>query len=338
MADKQARKYQLTENHKEHNGLSHNQIKEICFTKFKSFRYGALVDEIGTNQTHHTHIFLCFDSPVRFSSIKKWFQTSHIETCKGSIEQNLDYLRKSGKWSCTSKSETTIEGTFEEFGDRPPENKGKRSDLEELYHMIVDEELSNAEIIRINQDYILEIDKLDKIRTIHLQEKFKGKRRLDLEVIYIYGSTGSGKSRDILDEFGDENVYRVTDYLHPFDHYSCESVLVFEEFRSSLPLKDMLNYLDIYPLTLQARYNNKYACYNKVFICTNWKLEKQYSDFQHSDAESWSAFLRRIHKIKKYSENDIITFNSVTDYFNHFNDFLSVETLVKTEKLNIPFK
>lgn len=150
------------------------------------------------------------------------------------------------------------------MGKQTPENLGKDKDLETLYHMVVDEGLSNAEIIRLNNDYIMQIDKLDKIRTTYLQEKFKGERRLDLEVTYVFGATGTGKSRRILDEFGDANVYRITDHDHPFDHYSCESVLVFEEFWSSLPLSDMLNYLDIYPITLKARYANKYACFSRI--------------------------------------------------------------------------
>lgn len=277
--DKQARKYQLTDNHRDNICvLPHDVIKETLFVKFKTFQFGAMADEKGKNGVHHTHIFCCFSAPVRFSMMKKYFPTAHIESAKGTIEENLKYLKKEGKWAKTEKSDTTISGTYEEFGERPPENKGKRKDLEDLYHMIVDEELSNAEILALNQDYIMEIDKLDKLRTIHLQEKFKGTRRLDIDVTYVFGVTGSGKSKDILDEYGDENVYRVTDYDHPFDGYCCESVIVFEEFRSSLPLKDMLNYLDIYPIQLKARYNNKYACYTKVYLCTNWKLEKQYRE------------------------------------------------------------
>lgn len=336
IADKQARKYQLTIN----NPLpdySHNKIKEICFTKFKSFRFGVMADEIGKNGTYHIHLFICFDNPLRFSTIKKNFVTAHIEVARGSIEQNIEYITKSSKWASTEKAETSIDGTFEEFGDKPPENKGKNRDMEELYNMIVVEELSNADIIRINNDYIMQIDKLDKIRTMHLQEKFKGTRRLDIKVSYVQGVTGSGKSRNILDTYGDGNTYRVTDMLHPFDQYNCEPVIVFEEFRSSLPLNDMLNYLDIYPIQLQARYANKYACYNRVFLCTNWKLEKQYEEIQRQDPESWKAFLRRIHEVRDYTTNGVITYNSVNEYMNRSRDFISIEKISNEEQLEIPF-
>ncbi|WP_038278663.1 hypothetical protein [Lacrimispora celerecrescens] len=336
--DKQSRKYQLTINNPTDSCFSHDKIKEYLVTRFKSFEYGAMCDEIGEQGTPHTHIFICYRSPVRFSMIKKHFPTAHIEAVAGSIEQNIDYLKKEGKWAETAKAETSVPGTFEEWGDRPPENLGKDKDLEALYHMVVDEGLSNAEIIRLNNDYIMQIDKLDKIRTTYLQDKFKGERRLDLSVEYTFGSTGAGKSRGILDEFGDANVYRVTDYDHPFDHYSCEPVLVFEEFRSSLPLSDMLNYLDIYPITLKARYANKYACFSRIFIVTNWELEKQYAERQITDKESFQALLRRIHKVKHYvSKDEVIIYDSVDDYLNRNNKFIPIKKLSKEEQLEIPF-
>lgn len=37
------------------------------------------------------------------------------------------------------------------------------------------------------------------------------------------------------------------------------NTLVFEEFHSQIPIGDMHNYLDIYPLMLPARYNDKVA-------------------------------------------------------------------------------
>ena len=131
-----------------------------------------------------------------------------------------------------------------------------------------------------------------------------------------------GKSRDILDTFSDECVFRITNYRHPFDGYNCEPVIVFEEFRNSIPLGDMLQYLDIYALSLPARYSDKYACYTHVFICSNWSLEQQYKEIQDSHSESWNAFLRRIHKVKEYTDNGVIEYSSVHDYFEQKNNFV----------------
>ena len=78
----------------------------------------------------------------------------------------------------------------------------------------------------------------------------------------------------------------------------------------------MLNYCDIYPIVLPARYANKYACYNTVYIVSNWLLEEQYSDIQITQRTSWEAFLRRIKKVivfRKNGEKDV--YDSTAAYF-----------------------
>lgn len=106
-----------------------------------------------------------------------------------------------------------------------------------------------------------------------------------------------------MDSFGYANVYKVTNYEHPFDRYNGEPVLLLDEFRSSLPFGDMLQYLDIYPCRLPARYADKIACYDKVFIVSNIPLSKQYPNIQVEDSESWNALVRRINKITQFTRN-----------------------------------
>lgn len=144
-------------------------------------------------------------------------------------------------------------------------------------------------------------------------------------MVYISGSTGTGKTRGVLEKNGYANVYRVTDYLHPFDSYSGQPVIAFDEFRSSLRIKEMLLFCDIYPIELPSRYTNKYACYNKVYIISNWSLEKQYNEVQREDKESWEAFLRRIHKVVVYRKNgEIKEYASVAEYMNR-DEFVELD-------------
>jgi len=267
--------------------------------------------------------------------IKKYFPEAHIERVKGTVSDNVLYIKKEGKWESNGlKQETKIAGSFEEYGTQPPDSKGKRWDMSELYQMVLDD-MTNAEILAVNQDYILQIDKIDKVRTTVLTERFKGTVRLDLEVVYISGLTGAGKTRGVLEENGYANVYRVTDYLHPFDGYNCQPVIAFDEFRSSLKLREMLLYCDIYPVELPSRYSNKFACYNKVFIISNWTLEQQYSEKQRIDRESWQALLRRIHKVIHYeSAENVKVYSSAKEYFERETKFLP---LSEDEQEQIPF-
>ena len=320
--DIQRDKWQITINNPADHKMTHDKIKATFMQNFKTLEYFCMADEKGS--CYHTHIFVTFSSRVRFSKIKKHFPMAHIEACKGSVSDNIDYIKKSGKWENDKKHGTQIKGTYEESGTPPPDIKGTDEAYRELFEMIQNG-YNNIEILTQNTDYIRDIDKLDKVRTMILTERYKGTRRTDMQVTYISGVTGTGKTSSVLDEFGDANVYRVTDYDHPFDGYNCQSILLLDEFRSSLRIKDMLNFLDIYPLELPARYANKYACYEKVFIISNWTLEKQYSEVQKEDKESWDAFLRRIHKVKVFnSKTDIRTYDSVAEYMNRKEEFIKV--------------
>ena len=186
MADRQSRKYQLTINNPAENGLDHEQIK-LLLERQKGIVYFCMADEKGLEeQTPHTHVYIHFTSAVRFSHIKKLFPAAHIESVRGTAEENRAYVQKSGKWENDKKGDTRIDGTF------------------------------------------------------------------------------------------------------------------FDEFRSSLPIGDMLNYLDGYPVTLPARYANRVACFVTVYIICDIDLKHQYTNVQCGEPETWRAFLRRIHKVVEY--------------------------------------
>lgn len=176
--------------------------------------------------------------------------------------------------------------------------------------------MSTSEILEIDSQFVLQIDKIERARSLYLHNKFKTTRR-DLSVTYIYGPTGTGKTRSVMDYYGYDNVYRVTDYHHPFDTYDCEDVIVFEEFRSSISLGNMLNYLDIYPVKLPARYAPKQACYTEVYIISNQSLEEQYPELQRQYKRDYDAFLRRINYVEYVGAAYTQTY-TLDQYFSGF--------------------
>ena len=162
---------------------------------------------------------------------------------------------------------------------------------------MVKEGLSDYDILEQMPEAMLQLDKIQLTRQVIVQEKYKNSWR-DLTCVYIYGDTGTGKTRSVMEKYGYENVFRVTDYFHPFDNYRGQDVIIFEEFRSGFRIADMLNYLDGYPLELPCRYANKYACYTKVYIISNIPLSEQY---RNQPQESFNAFLRRINYVLHYT-------------------------------------
>lgn len=286
------RKYQITINNPVEKGFSHDAIKRIL-SKLNSCLYWCICDEIGQQGTPHTHVYAAFKNAVMFQTIQQRFYGAHIEDARGTHRENRDYIRKEGKHRETDKADTNLPDTFEESGELPAESERRVKQSEAILNMIEDG-ASDAEIVRTYPSALNHLPRIQQTRQALLADKFRRVRRTNLEVTYIWGATGVGKTRGILDKYGDENVYRVTNYKHPFDGYKSEPVIVFDEFRSSLPLADMLNYLDVYPLMLPGRYTDRVACYTRAFIVSNIPIERQYPIVQLEEPASYQAFLRRI--------------------------------------------
>lgn len=320
-----SRKWQITLNNPQPKGYTHEKIKAELHA-LKSLKDYCMSDEIGN--THHTHIYVCFSSPVRFSTLKNHFPQAHLEKAYGSSNENKDYIFKDGKWVNDKKKETNLADTHEEWGTLPEERQGARNDYAELYELI-QEGKSNFAIIDEKPDFINQLERIDRVRQIVQEEAFKEIFR-NLNVSYFYGETGSGKTRSVMEKFGYSNVYRITNYKNPFDQYQGQDVIVFEEFQSSIPINQMLIYLDGYPVALPCRYADKIACYTKVYILSNIDIREQYTDIQHHNHETWKAFLRRINTIKVFTQNDIKEY-TVKDYFDAFR------YLTEKELQEIPF-
>ena len=295
LTDKQSRKWQLTINNPLEKGVTHEIIQKKLET-IKSMVYYCLADESG--QTHHTHIYLVCSSAVRFSTLKTRFPAAHLEIARGTSEENRAYIAKSGKWQNDKKHSTAIPGSFAEWGEIPPERQGARNDLADLYDM-VKEGMSNFDIIEANPDYLLRLTDIERVRQMLRAQQYKNEFR-KLNVTYLWGWTGAGKTRSVMEKHGYGNVYRVTDYTHPFDTYAGQEVLLLDEFRGQFPIHEMLNLLDGYPLELPCRYANRIACFTVVYVVSNVNLYEQYQNTQREQPATWQALLRRIHYVTKF--------------------------------------
>lgn len=261
-----------------------------------------MADEIATTGTFHTHIFLYSKSPIRFSTVKNRFPTAHIEKAFGSAKDNRDYIRKEGKWAEDKKAETSVPGSFFEFGILPSECEEKDPKMFRLLQNVKDG-LSTTEIIDDTPSFAFKSRDIDVLRETYLSERYRTQNR-DITVTYLFGASGTGKTSGIYAKHPASEICRITDYNGKngvrFDAYHEQDVLVFEEFNSQIPIEAMLNYLDIYPLMLPARYTDRTACYTKVYITSNLSLSEQYIFERRNRPETWKAFVRRIHHVFAY--------------------------------------
>ena len=302
----QSRKFLLTINNPLDYGMNHDEIIDRA-QRFNP-DYFCLADEIAASVTPHTHVYLYSTAPMRWETVKGRFPTAHIDKASGSSKSNRDYIRKEGKWANTDKADTRVEGSFKDFGTLPNESEEKSPKMAQLIQYIKDG-LTNLEIIEIDPSYGFKTREIDLLRQQLMEEKYTRENR-NVVVHYIHGDSGTGKTRSIFDKHPATDICRITNYaprgVTQFDAYNGQPVIVFEEFHSQIPITAMLNFLDIYPVMLPARYYDRVACYTTVYITSNIPLEEQYPDTQKCKLETWNAFLRRIHTVTEFRKGGII--------------------------------
>jgi hypothetical protein len=286
-----SRKYQITINNPVEHGFSHDSIKQIL-SGFSGLDYWCMCDEVGSEGTPHLHVYCVFRNAVMFTTLQKRFYGSHIEPALGNNQENRDYIRKEGKWQDDAKKETNLSDTFEESGDLPQDRAEKGKETTAIYEM-VKQGASNFEILEAYPNAMNRLEKVDRARQTVLEDKYKNEFR-KLDVTYVWGKTDVGKTRSVMEKYGYPNVYRVTNYVHPFDAYKGQDVILFDEYRSNLLISDMIIYLDGYPVILPCRYADKQACFTKVYIISNIPSEQQYPNIQVEQPATWAAFMRRI--------------------------------------------
>lgn len=296
-----SRKYQLTINNPIEKGYDHEKIRNILDSSKP--KYYCYCDEIGKDGILHTHIYVYYENAVFFSTMKNRFPEAHIETAYGSSQENRDYIRKEGKYLDSEKKKTNHSETFKEYGEIPLDKATKNEKISDIVLEMIRDGATNLEIITEYPSYGTKIPHLDRMRQTILEEQYKKIFR-KVKVHYIYGKTGTGKTRSVMETYGYENVYHVTNYEHPFDNYSGEKVLLLDEFRDSLLIKALLQYIDGYPCRLPARYDDKIACFTEVYIVSNIDLLQQYRYIQVNEPETWNALIRRITDVTMFMRNE----------------------------------
>ena len=308
-------RYFLTINNPIEKGFSHKQIISTFVDHFKTLNYLCMVDEKGS--CFHTHIFVSFKGKVRASMLRTYFPGVHLDRCYASTEDNINYIKKTGKWlSNDTKQAQVIPDSFEEYGEKPKTIKSKVNFYQDLYQMVNDG-FTTREIIDSNPKYIPYIDKIEKIRQMIMMDQFKNKPIDHRTVIYVYGPSSVNKLDSVYTKHGYQSVYRISDMAHPFDSYTQEPVIVFDNFSSSITISDIIRYCSKYTTELPCRICNKPAYYNTIYILSNIPLEQQYPRLQRKDATSWNMFLKSINKVQVYDEEGNITeYDSAEDYLS----------------------
>jgi len=239
--------------------------------------------------TEHYQGYFEFTQPKWFTTIKKYLSKATIGV-DAHIEQRRA-KRTQARLYCMDE-ETRISPTYYEYGEFIED--GERTDLTDIMRDI-ENDISFYDLSKKHGNRFIRVMKWAKeYRQAYLENKYKRQFR-KMQVYYIYGSAGCGKTSYVFGKNGYDDVYRTTNYEFGWiDDYNGEKVLFLDEFRSSFKISEILDYLDGQPIRIRGRHFNRVACYDTVYIVSNIPLTEQYTKIQQSEPATWAAFLRRI--------------------------------------------
>lgn len=237
-------------------------------------RYGIFGREIGEkNHIPHIHIWLHYKSTRKWGKFSKMFPRANIQVGRGR-DQDQIYIKKDNK--------------FEEYGT--PEKQGERSDLKKIKECV---ELGG------NMNDILEIaENYQGIKMGEIILKYKEKKRdinPNLEVIWYYGKSGTGKTRKVFEE--NENVFCPTTYKW-WDGYDGEEIVLLDDWRPDwCSYKQLLGLTDIYPFRVETKGGSRQVKYKRIYI-TSHLAPKDY--YYGLDDDDYYQLERRITELREF--------------------------------------
>lgn len=250
------------------------------------FRFGMACHEVCPDtKREHVHIYVCYDSPKSFTTIRNASLGGHVEKCFGAHKDNVKYIMK-------DVTEANPLVWYE--GNEP--HQGQRLGSQELRSMSVVEVVESDP--RNHQAYLRARELL--VNGGLSLDDLNGK---SVEVYYIYGSSGCGKSvlaKELLKERMCEEEVAFVDmvkYKNEFWVGVCFGVFAFyDEFRDSdMKPSEFINFIDYNPQRMNIKGGYTLNRYRLIVITSIQGPNELYPNM--SLTEPRRQWLRRVHWI-----------------------------------------
>lgn len=238
----------------------------------------------GKDKTPHVQGYCELKKQTAFSTIKKMIPKAHIEKRKGNSKEASDYCKK--------------EGDYKEYGiiSKP----GKRNDL---VRIVTEKETSIKKLVKDGH-----VDNYQQLKFAESLLKYSNVKRNpinEVNVIWIWGESGSGKTRaamDYMKDIEEPYIWRNSQGKW-FDGYDGESTLILDDLRpNDISWTSLLAILDRYPCKVEYKGGSREMLATHIIITCINDPKTFHNRTNNSHNEPIEQLLRRIkatvHKTK----------------------------------------
>jgi len=276
-------------------------FRNVCFTlnnpvdmimfDHEEMEYLVYQEEISDSGTYYFQGYCEFTNRVRLSKAKALLGGNevHLEARRGTQKQAIDYCKDEKKRVAHS----------EPYEDGEPRSQGKRNDLEGFKDAVMAGDRLR-DLIHDHPGVIARYSKFYQTLTMINRPV----RSTDLVVTLHIGDTGLGKTRAVMDEFGDDpSFYRtpLTNGSLWFDGYDGHTTVLLDDFTgasSHVTLSTLLQLLDRYPVYVPTKGGHAWWMPDALHVTTNI-LPRDWYKWENR-AEQYKALARRFHRVYLY--------------------------------------
>lgn len=165
---------------------------------------------------------------------------AHIEQRRGKVEDAVKY--------CT-KEDSRVEGPWI-LGETAHSYMGKRTDLTEVAQAIINREPMEEIAQEYPEQYIKYHRGMERLNSILMPHRDCANPPL---CVWIYGPSGSGKSRMVYDRYEPSDIYKKMPNNKWWDGYSQQKVVLLDDFKGNIDLEDILTWFDRYPTLVESK-------------------------------------------------------------------------------------
>lgn len=285
----------------------------------------------------HIHIMLKFTQPKTMLSVAKDFSVDiqYVERIKSTFNKALAYLTHA---NTPEKHQYSVKDVYTNILEIDKiTNRERKVSLDDIYDKIDSGEIRQYNIVKYLsvKDYVENKRKIETAFSYYQKKNRNYDRKMS--VVYIFGASGSGKTRlaKKLLKYWNKDFYLSSGGKNMLDDYGGEPAILLDDFRDTiLDHTDFLKLLDPFTSSMAgARYVNKAIYCDTIIITSVCSPESLYA-FNDEDKVQILRRLPIVIEIKS-SDNtiEISYFNSeLGSHFPSFSASFNVEDIESIAK------